>query len=191
MPIQTYVTAFHWLSDSMVKKDPCAKARLRSFSPQTQGLAIVALVALLTIALGSVAVRTNHQFLPLILLGLFYGGLLSYPAIRFLGPRVQSAVAGFTGGVTAGNIGTQQAKLREAVVDLSSWLSTHLASVAPAGAPQLNEAIVWCAWTTIISTLAIMLANAYCANVDSIPVGNVSPVPCKEDTAGPALVQTA
>jgi hypothetical protein len=96
-------------------------------------------------------------------LGIFYGVVLSYPITRFFGPKLQSLATGFLSGITLGNIGTQQAKVRAYIINLGEWIKQQVATAHPtssASAANLDDAIVRAVWTAIVICLAILAANA-------------------------------
>ena len=157
----------------------------RKASGQTKAILSVVVLAVVTLILGALAVYTPLVYLFLLPLGIFYGVVVSYPVIRFFGPKLQSLATGFLGGITIGNIGTQEAKLRSYVIVAGEKIKEAIVGLNPpdtARAARLDGAIVWSIWTAILVCLAILAANAYFANKDGNPVGQ--PVP-----AGPPAQQ--
>ncbi len=149
-------------------------ARISRRSPQARAIITVIGIGMVTLGLGSAAALTSYVRLPMIALGAFYGVVLSYPVTRFLRPRIQSLVTAFLGGLTAGNIGREQARLSQAIASFSSWIKDEVKALHPGGtteAADLNVAIIWGIWTCILIALAILAANAYFANQDKNPVG--------------------
>jgi len=158
-------------------------------SIQTKAVGSVVAVAAVTLGLGAIAVLTPWAYLSLLPLGIFYGVVLSYPITRFFGPKLQSLATGFLGGITIGNIGTQQAKLRAYIIDLGEWIKQQVVAVNPASsarAAHLDGAIVWAVWSAILICLAILGANAYYANKEGNPVGRPDqPAPSAQPAAPP------
>lgn len=76
----------------------------------TRALIVGVAIVVITILLGSSSVLTHYHFSTLITLGIFYGIVISKILSQFLAPKIQSLVAGFLSGITAGNIGVQQAR---------------------------------------------------------------------------------
>lgn len=146
-----------------------------TLTTQTRAVVTVVFLVVVTGGLGILSVFTSYSYTSLLILGVFYGVMLSYPVTRFFGPKVQSIVTGFLGGLTLGNIGTQEAKLRAWIIGLSNWIKQQVASANPP--PRLNDAIVASIWTTMLIALAILAANTYFANQSANPVGNPVPKP--------------
>lgn len=156
-----------------------------AFSPQAKAIIAVVGLLLVTFSLGAAAVFTTHSLIPLLILGVVYGVILSYPLTKFFGPKIQSLVTGFLGGVSLGNIGTQEAKLRAWIIALGNSIKQLVASAHP---PEgLSDAIVYSIWTAIIVAFFILAANAYFANQKTNPVGNPIPPPLP----APAIVAAA
>jgi len=157
-------------------------------SGQAKAVLSVVTVAGVTLILGVVAVHTGFAFAFLLPLGIFYGVVLSYPVIRFFGPKLQSLATGFLGGITIGNAGTQEAKLRSYVIVAGEKIKELVMGAHPpdtAKAANLDAAIVWSIWTAILICLAILAANAYFANKAGNPVGQQAP-PVQANAAAPA-----
>lgn len=152
----------------------------RKASGQTKAILSVVVLAVVTLILCALAVYTPFVYLFLLPLGIFYGVVLSYPVIRFFGPKLQSLVTGFLGGITIGNIGTQEAKLRSYVILAGEKIKEAIVGLNPPDtvkAASLDGAIVWSIWTAILICLAILAANAYFANKEGNPVGQPVPAP--------------
>lgn len=171
-----YFTLLSALSDVVIKIDwaKAAITAVRHASPQIKAIVTVIVLGVVTLGLGSAAILTSYVYVSLLPLGMIYGVVLSYPMISFFGPRVQPMVAGLMGGITLGNVGTQQAKLRALIIGLGDWIKQQVTLIHPAGsaaAAQLNTAIVWSVWMAILICLAILAANAFYANKDGNRVG--------------------
>lgn len=149
--------------------------RWGNMKTQTKAVLMVIVLVVVTVGFGALAVFTTYSYTSLLALGVFYGVVLSYPVTRFFGPKVQSIVTGFLGGLTMGNIGTQEAKLRAWIIALGNWIKQQIAATNPP--PRLHEAIVCSIWTAILIAFAILAANIYFANQSTNPVGNRVPAP--------------
>src|SRR5258708_33753281 len=64
------------------------------FSRKGRAIALVLLVLGVSFVAGAIAFFTPHAYLPLALLGVFYGVFLSYPATKLLGPKLHAALGG-------------------------------------------------------------------------------------------------
>src|SRR2546428_3792816 len=83
-----------------------------SWRPAAKSIFVVIILILVTIGLGSVARFTSHAYLPMIFLGIIYGVFGSYPAMKFLGPKIQAALAGFLGGLGMGSLGAKKSAIK-------------------------------------------------------------------------------
>src|SRR5689334_10849653 len=92
-----------------------AKMKSRRF----KAIAIVLSLLLSTFIMGWISFATAHAYLPLAALGVFYGTMLSYPATKLLGPRLQSALGGLLGGISLGNLSSRIATGESAIKSLS------------------------------------------------------------------------
>lgn len=137
------------------------------------GISIIAV----TILLGSVAVLTHYHFSALIALGVFYGIVISKILSQFLAPKLQSLVTGFLGGITAGNIGVQQARISAVIHNIANGIQGVALSISSNllhPDADFNTAIVWGIWITILTAIIILAANAYYANTESSAVGHTA-----------------
>jgi hypothetical protein len=155
----------------------------RMHSRRFQTIAIVLSLLLSTFAMGWIAVATSHAYLPLAGLGVFYGTMFSYPAIKLLSPRLQSALGGLLGGISLGNISNRIATGESAVRSLSRFIAatvqqvfTNLPGIEKA--QFLEDGVVLCIWMAIVTMFLFVAANAYLGE-GSTPaktaVGSVSP----------------
>ena len=154
------------------------------------GVAIIAV----TILLGSLSVLTHYHFSSLITLGVFYGIVISKILSQFLAPKIQSLVAGFLSGITAGNIGVEQARMSTAIHNVANGvqgIAQGIVALAPQADPAFNAAIVWAVWIALLTAIMILAANAYYANLESSPVGEAEPAQPAPNAArtGPELVR--
>jgi hypothetical protein len=148
--------------------------RWNHLPPRTRALIVGVSIIAVSILLGSLAVLTPYHFTALIALGIFYGIVISKLMSQFLAPKIQSLVAGFLSGVTAGNIGIQQARLSAAIHNIADGIQRIAQSIAMStlhADADFNTAIVWGIWVAVFTAIVILAANAYYANLESSPVG--------------------
>jgi hypothetical protein len=109
----------------------------------------------------------HHVWTPFMLLGIPYGMLISIPVMRF-GGHIQSAIAGFAGGITLGNIGAKQAlvsswiqAIAKAVLDLVQG-ALSVAVQTPPNNPCFAYApmgIVYCIFFAILTVGVVVVLN--------------------------------
>jgi hypothetical protein len=153
------------------------------------GVAIVAI----TILLGSLSVLTHYHFSALITLGVFYGIVISKILSQFLAPKIQSLVAGFLSGITAGNIGVQQARLSATIHNIANGIQNVAQSIIVVtlnADADFNMAIIWGIWIALLTAIMILAANAYYANLETSPIGRIEPVPPSINTPQPVTALT-
>src|ERR1022692_5324263 len=80
---------------------------LAKLAPQKRAIVMVLILLAVTSILGGIVATTPHAYTPMVLLGVFYGVVFSYPVITFLSPSIQSAAGGFLGGITTSSIATK------------------------------------------------------------------------------------
>jgi hypothetical protein len=168
-------------------------------SRSVKAIAIVLSLLLSTFLMGWVAFVTSHSYLPLAALGVFYGVILSYPATKLLGPRLQSALGGLLGGISLGNIGSRVAKGESVIRSLSKFITATvaqvLANVPGNGQDQvLENGVVLCIWMAIVTMFLIIATNVYLGESTAAvktPVALVSPGAPAPMPAPAAAVVTA
>jgi len=84
---------------------------LPNCSSQARAIITVIGIGIVTVSLGAAAAFTTYAYPPMIALGAFLRCDFVVSVTRFLRPRIQSIVTAFLGGLTAGNIGSEQAKI--------------------------------------------------------------------------------
>jgi hypothetical protein len=139
-----------------------------SWSQKAKSVFVVIMLLMATIALGSIAAFTTHANIPLIFLGILYGIFLSYPVMKFLGPKIQAALAGFVGGLGMGTLGAKEAAIKSAIQTIASTIgdleTTIRRSLAHSPEPipwsYIDTAIVYCIWMTLLTAFLIVAANA-------------------------------
>jgi len=166
----------------------------KNLQVHTRALIVGVAIIAVTILLGSLSVLTHYHFSALITLGVFYGIVLSKILSQFLAPKIQSLVAGFLSGITAGNIGVQQARVSAAIHNVANGIqgiAQNIASGIVTADADFNLAIVWGVWIALLTAIMILAANAYYANLESSPVGEAQPVQPASDGVrpGPELVR--
>lgn len=161
-----------------------AHPRWSSLAPHNRalvsGLAIMAVLLMLC----GIAVRTRFHYAPLIVLGVFCGGIVAKVLGQFLAPKIQSHVTAFLGGITTGNIGTSETGLRKLINKIADEINKVVA-LLPQTMGDLSDPVTLSLWIALFTTLVILAANAYYANQESSPVGN--PVTSGAGS-GPAVV---
>jgi hypothetical protein len=155
-----------------------AKMQSRRF----KAIAIVLSLLLSTFVMGWIAFATSHIYLPLAVLGVFYGVMLSYPATKLLNPRLQSALGGLLGGISLGNISTKVASGKSAIRALSQFITTTVQSVISnlpgSGKAQfLEDGIVLCIWMAIVTMFLFIATNAYLGESTAAVKTSVAPTP--------------
>jgi hypothetical protein len=145
--------------------------------------AIVLVLTLLVVTFTSVTIafHTKHAYTPLFVLGIFYGVVLSYPATKFLGPKLQAALGGMLGGLTLGNVSSKVASVRSGILALSKQITDTVQQFGNTGpvtmAPYIQTGIVFCVWTTIITVFLIVVVQAYSGEDLAIGAGAAAAVP--------------
>ncbi len=139
-----------------------AKMQSRRF----KAIAIVLSLLLSTFVMGWIAFATSHAYLPLAVLGVFYGTMLSYPATKLLSPRLQSALGGLLGGISLGNLSSRIATGESAIKSLSRFITTTVQQVFTnlpvVGKTQfLEDGVVLCIWMAIVTMFLFIATNAY------------------------------
>lgn len=156
------------------------------------GLAIVTVLLLLS----GTAVMTRFHYTPLIIMGVFCGGIVAKVLGQFLAPKIQSHVTAFLGGITTGNIGTSETGLRKLISKIADEINKVVA-LLPQTMGDLSDPVTLSLWIALFTALVILAANAYYANQESSPVGNPVPIPDIASTGvstvagAPAVTATA
>ncbi len=132
---------------------------------------VVLILILVTIGLGSIARFTEHAYLPMIFLGIVYGVFGSYPAMKFLGPKIQAALAGFLGGLGMGSLGAKEAAIKSGIQAIAAFIGDLEKTIRGVITPPdqsaqplpwnyMDTAIVYCIWMTLLTAFLIVAANA-------------------------------
>lgn len=172
---------------ALLKRLP-ASLLSRMQSRRFKAIVIVLSLLLVTFLMGWAAFFTAHEYLPLAVLGVFYGVMLSYPATMLLGPKLQSALGGLLGGISVGNISSKVATGTSAVRSLSRFINStvqQLIIIVPdPKAQSLEDGIVLCVWMALVTMFLIIATNAYLEdNVTSTSATPIKPALAPPDNA--------
>jgi hypothetical protein len=146
----------------------------QNFAPHNRALIAGLLIVIVLLLLGGTAVTTRYHYTPLIVLGLFCGGVAAKVLGQFLAPKIQSHVTMFLGGVTTGNLGTSETGLRKLISKVADEIN-KLVALLPQNMGDLTDPVTLALWIALLTALIILAANAYYANQESSPVGNLVP----------------
>jgi len=170
--LPSYFNVYDLLTSSTMAVGKAAiKPLLSGLSPLTKAILIFLLLVLVTGVMGAIAVYTTWKVIPLAILGVFYGVMLSYPATRFFGPKLQSYVAGIVSTITFTNLSSKITAGKTAVVALGAWISEQVKSVIPT-ATGLQTPVQVAIWFVIVTLLLIMLISLYFVNDNSNKIGD-------------------
>lgn len=170
-----YVTVFDLLAGRF---QPLTRIpRWRNLAPHTCALIAGLLIVTVLVAFAATAVLTSYHYLPLIVLGIFCGGVVSKFLSQFLAPKIQSHVTAFLGGITTGNIASSGAGLSKFISGAAAQID-NLAGIIPHKVDNLAEPVKLSLWIGLLTTLVILAANAYYAGQPTNEVGKrVTPAP--------------
>lgn len=166
-----YVTLFDLLTSRF---DHLNRPGWRSLAPHNRALLVGLLIVAVLLLLGGTAVMTRFHYTPLIILGIFCGGIVAKVFGQFLAPKIQSHVTAFLGGITTGNLGSSETGLRKLIGKIADQIN-KLVALLPQNMGDLSDPLTLSLWIALLTALVILAANAYYANLDSSMVGN--PVP--------------
>ena len=167
-----YITLFDTLEAQF---DPLSKLpKWTRIAPNNRALIVGIFIVVVLILLSGTAVTTTYHYVPLIILGLFSGGVVAKVSGRFLAPKIQSHVTAFLGGITTGNIGSSGSSLRKLISATADQIN-KLVTMLPKSAGDLSGAMTLSLWIALVTALVVLATNAYYANLDSSAVGNLLP----------------
>ena len=152
-----FVSVFDWL----MKFFPSLRSR------RSKAITIVLSVLVFSFGTGSIALSTHHKYLPLAVLGIVYGVLLSYPATLLMGPKFQSALGGALGGFSMGNMVHRVNHTLSSIELVAQWIATAINQVLvalqipPQAGDVLRDGIVLCLAMAIVTMLLIIITNVY------------------------------
>jgi hypothetical protein len=180
-----YITLFDLLNSRF---DHLHRPGWRNLAPHNRALVAGLCIVVVLLLLSGTAVMTHFHYVPLIILGLFCGGVTAKVLGQFLAPRIQSHVTAFLSGITTGNIGSSESGLRKLISNVADQIN-KLVALLPQNMGDLSDPLTLGLWIALLTALIILAANAYYANQDSSPVGNLvlraDAVPAT--VAGPAV----
>jgi hypothetical protein len=130
-------------------------------------------VILITLGLGTIANFSRFVFAPFVILGVFYGAVVSKLLGQFLAPKLQTMTTGFIAGISSGSLGAKESKLVDAIHSTSDFITSLSVSIRPLEArnPNFSPAVSLCFWIAICTIIVTLGSNAYYANVESSRVG--------------------
>jgi branched-subunit amino acid transport protein AzlD len=154
--------------------------RLMKFFPslrsqRSKAITIVLSVLVFSFGTGSIALSTHHKYLPLAVLGIVYGVLLSYPATQLMGPKFQSALGGALGGFSMGNMVHRINHTISSIELMAQWIATAINQILvalqlpPQEVSVLTDGIVLCLAMAIVTMLLIIITNVYLADSGAAP----------------------
>lgn len=161
-------------------------------SSRIKAIVIVLSLLLFTFVMGWIALATSHMYLPLAALGVFYGVMLSYPATKLLGPRLQSALGGLLGGISLGNLSNRIVVGESAIRALSKFITTTVQQVISSlpndpKASILEDGVVLCIWMAIVTMFLIIATNAYLGEGPAFGKSAPAPAPAPAAPANNAI----
>jgi hypothetical protein len=177
-----YITLFDLLSSRF---DHMHRPGWRNLAPHNRALVVGLIIVVILLSLAGTAVATKYHYTPLIFLGMFCGGVVAKVLGQFLAPKIQSHVTVFLGGITTGNLGSSETCLRKLVSKVADEIS-RLVALLPQSMGNLTDPMTLALWIALLTALVILAANAYYANQDSSPVGNLMPAPGMPSAVAPA-----
>jgi hypothetical protein len=175
-----YITLFDLLASRF---DHLHRPGWNNLAPHNRALLAGLLIVTVLLLLGGTAVMSQYHYVPLIILGVFCGGVVAKVLGQFLAPKIQSHVTAFVGGITTGNIGSSESGLRKLISNVAEQIN-KLVGLLPQNMGDLSDPMTLSLWIALLTALVILAANAYYANQDSSPVGN--PVSRPEPSLVPA-----
>lgn len=149
---------------------------------QVKAICIVLMLLLVTFSMGWIAYITHHKYIPMTVLGIFFGVVLSYPATMMLGPKVQSALGGALGGFSVGNLShliTHTTSSLESLAHLIAMAVQQILAIVqlnPEPKP-LADAILVCLCMSIVTMLLIIVTSSYLTNDSAQETASQEAVP--------------
>jgi hypothetical protein len=183
-----YITLFDLLSNrfNLLTLLP----RWKNIAPHNRALIVGLLIVIVLLLLCGTAVMTSYHYVPLIILGVFCGGVIAKVLGQFLAPKIQSHVTAFLGGITTGNIGSTGTGLSKLISGAADQIN-KLVTLLPRSVGNLSGAVTLALWITLLTALVVLAANAYYANQDSSAVGERVPAPGAAPVAIPSAAAAA
>lgn len=183
-----YITLFDLFASRLGHLD---RPGWRNLAPHNRALVTGLIIVVVLLLLSGTAVVTRYHYTPLIILGLFCGGVLAKVLGQFLAPKIQSHVTAFLGGITTGNLGSSETGVRKLIGKIADQIN-RLVALLPQNMGDLSDPLTLSLWIALLTALVILAANAYYANQDSSSVGNpVQPAGAPAAATAPAEVAIA
>ena len=180
-----YITVFDLLTERF---DPLRSLpRWRDIQAHNKAMVSGLVIVVVLILLCGTAVLTSYHYPPLIILGVFCGGVVAKLLGQFLAPKIQSHLTAFLGGITAGNIGSSATGLAKLISGAAVQID-KLTQLLPRSVGGLSGPVTLSIWILLLTALVILAANAYYANDDKSRVGEAVAAPA---AAAPAVAPPA
>jgi hypothetical protein len=172
------VSQIEGLTGYLLKGLPSLAKAYKGWPTPRKNILKVVFILIVTIVVVLIAVAAQRSryvlFVLFLLLGIFWGVVLSYPVMKFFGLKIQAAVSGFLGGVSVSNVGSREASIKSGIRTVSQSIGDLIVALQQQSQPtrpwsDIDTAIVYCVWMTIVATFLIVMANA-CSSSSPIPV---------------------
>jgi hypothetical protein len=136
---------------------------------RVKAICIVLILLLFSFFMGWVAFISHHKYLPMAVLGIFYGVVLSYPATMLLGPKLQSALGGALGGFSVGNISHLINHTTSSLGFLAQLIASAVQQILAAfqinpESKPLADGILLCLCLAIVTMILILVTSVYLTN---------------------------
>ena len=145
------------------------------------------MLLLFSFLMGWMAFISYHKYLPMAVLGIFYGVVLSYPATMLLGPKLQSALGGALGGFSVGNISHLINHTTSSIEFLAQLIASAVQQILAAfqidlKADFLVDGILLCLCLAIVTMLLIIVTSVYLTNDSRREAAAPEPLPANRST---------
>jgi hypothetical protein len=139
---------------------------------RVKAISIVLVLLLFSFFMGWIAFISHHKYLPMAVLGIFYGVVLSYPATMLLGPKLQSALGGALGGFSVGNISHLINHTTSSIEFLARLIAAAVQQILAAFQVDLKaeffvDGILLCLCLAIVTMFLIIVTSVYLTNDSS------------------------
>lgn len=154
---------------------------------RVKAICIVLTLLLFTFLMRWIAFISHHKYLPMTVLGIFYGVVLSYPATMLLGPKLQSALGGALGGFSVGNISHLINHTTSSLGFLAQLIASAVQQVLAAfqvnpASKSLADGILLCLCLAIVTMLLIIVTSVYLTNDSTQKPDNSMLLPVDQET---------
>jgi hypothetical protein len=149
-------------------------------SLRLKAISIVLMLLLFSFFMGWIAFISHHKYLPMAVLGIFYGVVLSYPATMLLGPKLQSALGGALGGFSVGNISHLINHTTSSIEFLAQVIASATQQILAAFQIDLKaefsvDGILLCLCLAIVTMLLIIVTSVYLTNENNHETATAQP----------------